>query len=188
MASTSFQIIKNHFVIIESPLNLQAMSHRFCVPCNVMKFYVADRTVVRTIHKTYRRQVLFILNDGEDSVIVNYKGSISYVISDGFGNLKFQLLHKYANLVRRKMRLNQTEVEYGGDRLTLGSLEWERSTTERIKHRKILRPQKLRRIDKQIMHQQRKVFGMHDISYDCQGKDLFGHKGSGLVGGGDGLL
>ncbi|XP_026686117.1 uncharacterized protein LOC103518550 [Diaphorina citri] len=58
------------------------------------ELYNAILFIMRSIHKKYRRQIIFILNDGEDSIIVNYKASINYLISDSFANLKLQLLHK----------------------------------------------------------------------------------------------
>ncbi|XP_026682237.1 uncharacterized protein LOC103513158 [Diaphorina citri] len=76
----------------------------------------------------YRRQIIFILNDGEDSIIVNYKSSINYLISDSFANLKLQLLHKYANIVRRNLNLNDTGDggQSRGDRLEWGGDEYKK--------------------------------------------------------------
>ncbi|KAI5715145.1 hypothetical protein M8J77_011284 [Diaphorina citri] len=92
------------------------------------ELYNAILFIMRSIHKKYRRQIIFILNDGEDSIIVNYKSSINYLISDSFANLKLQLLHKYANIVRRNLNLNDTEDggQSRGDRLEWGGDEYKK--------------------------------------------------------------
>lgn len=151
------------------------------------ELYNAILFVMRSIYKKYRTQILFILNDGEDSIIVNYKTSVQYLISDSFANLKLQLLHKYANIVRRNLKLNDTPVaqdDYDGegDRLALGDGEWKEKKSyvtpkyildRRIINRKILKPS---RMDKKLMQQRarRTEKSPYDFNHDVAGKDLFG--------------